>query len=461
MEENSEYSILLVEDNPDHLSFEKKSIEKIDGICFVGTARNAREAKIQMIEREFDLIVLDYDLPDSDGLRFLQHLTVNMSDIPVVMVTGLGNEKIAVQAMKLGAYDYLVKDKDYLKTLPDVIKRSLEKLRLSRSLKRIEKQLKASEQRYTDLFENANAGFVSLDMTCDRFKRPNKKFLEITGYSRLELEQMKYYELASPMDRDRLISYHQNRSLGLAGTTESPEEFEFWITTKNRGTKFVNCTVTMFPRINELFMTYIDITDRKVLEEKLKEAHDQLKRHTRELENEVDELKKKLIIEPALESHTDTEQKYDLDYGCSYLIVEGRPKKSYEIFKDLVSHGVFGLVITRTFPGRIQKIHQLEKTPLIWLSKSEQEESAISGSNLGSLYHTISEFIHKSSRSVLILDGLEYLITVNNFDRTIQFLNDLFETIMTSQAILVIPINPQAIEPKELAILERSTEEVA
>jgi len=460
METNGDYSILLVEDNPDHLSFEKKSVEKLGGISLVKTARNAREARAALLEDSFDLIILDYDLPDSDGLAFLESLTIANSDVPVVMVTGLGNEKIAVKAMKLGAYDYLVKDREYLKTLPDVINRSLEKIRLSRSLKKIEQQLKKSEERYTDLFENANAGFVSIDLKTEKFIKPNKKMLQITGFTRQELEEMHYYELALPSERDRIIGYHQNRLSGKGDSSESPAEYEFWISTRKKNKKYVSCTVTVFPRIDEIFQTFIDITDRKILEEKVRKAHEQLKKHTRELENEVDELKKQMVIVPALESRTDAEQKYNLDFGCSYLIKEKHPRIGYEIFKDMVSHEVFGLVVTRSHPRQIQKMHQLEKTPMVWLSKNESDESAISGSNLGSLYHTILEFVKNSPPSVIMMDGLEYLITVNGFDRTIQFLNDLLETVMLQQCVLIIPINPDAVEKKELAILERSTDEV-
>lgn len=458
---NPGYSVLLVEDNPDHISFQKNSIKKIEGISRVEIARNAREAQSAIRDDNFDLIILDYDLPDSDGLIFLETLTNSNHEIPVVMVTGLGNEKVAVKALKLGAYDYVVKDKDYLKNLPDIVSRSLEKLRLSQSLKKMERQLRESEERYQILFENANSGFVSVNLDTNKFIKPNKKFMEMTGFNREKIENMNYYDLATPVEKDKIVTYYRKLLSGDPGDNKSSRDFEYWIRTNGGEEKYVNCTVALFPQMGEMFMTFTDITDRKILEEKLKKAHSQLKRHTRQLESEVDELKKRLVIEPALEYPTDTEQKYDLDFSCSYLVKEKRPARSYEIFKDLVSHGVFGLVITRTFPERIQKFHRLKKTPMVWLSKLEDAESTIPGSNLGSLLSTISEFIDKSDNCVIILDGLEFLITVNGFDRCIQFMNDLFEVIMVNPAVLIIPVNPDALAKRELAILERSTEEIS
>ncbi len=455
---NNSYSILLVEDNPDHLSFEKRSIERLDGVSHVDSAGSAKEARKKISDNSFDLIVLDYQLPDTDGLSFLESLIEDDRGIPVVMVTGLGSEKIAVSAMKLGAYDYVVKDKEYLKNLPDVIKRSLEKLRLSRSLKIMEAQLRESEERFQKIFENANTGFVSIDLNTGKYINPNKKTLEMTGYSREELESLYYQEIASTEDRDRLKAYHRAMHEGKFGSDESPLDFEFWLLSKNGRKKYVNCTVAMLPVIEEIFITLNDITDRKELEEQLKVAHEKLQQYAKELEIEVDDLKKKLIIEPALENPMDTEQQYNLDFGVSYLIKEKKPLTSYEIFKDFVSHGTFGLCFTRSFPERIKSLYQLEKTPVFWLSKKEGEEGTISGSNLGGLAHAINQFVEKSEKSIVILDGLEYLLTINGFDRTIMYIFDIIENVMVHKSILIIPIHQEALNKKEMAILERQTE---
>jgi PAS domain S-box-containing protein len=453
------YFVLLVDDDPDHLAFQKNSIQKIDSVELVETANNAREAIEILRNNKVDLIILDYNLPDTDGLLFLESLQDYKIDIPVVMVTGQGDEKIAVQAMKLGACDYIVKDMDYLKTLPSVILRTLEKLHLSQSLKETKEQLQATEERYQKLYENANTGFVSVDLKTGKLIKPNKKLLEMARLSRHQISGMYFYDLAAPDDRDKLVVYQVQRLSGKWEESESPSSFEFWLNSHGEADSYVSCTVTMLPQIDEMFITLNDITDRKILEEKLQKANEQLQKHSLELESRVDELQKRLVIEPALENITEAEQQYNLDYSSSYLIKENRPLISYEIFKDIVSHGVFGLVISRTHASRIQKLCNLEKTPVIWLSKSD-DESSISGTNLPGLLNTIIEFIEKSCRSIIILDGVEFLITVNGFDRCIQFLNDLFEVIMTTDTMLLIPINHHAIDRKELAILERATEEL-
>jgi PAS domain S-box-containing protein len=283
----------------------------------------------------------------------------------------------------------------------------------------------------------------------------------MTGYTSEEIENMHYCDLVADEDKDRIRGYNRARLAGVIGTPDSPLDFEFWMLPKDGIKKFVTCTVSMFPQIGELFITLNDMTDRKELEEKLRIAHEKLQQHAKELESEVDDLKKRLVIEPVLEVPTDAAQKYNLDMGVSYLIKEKEPIKSYDVFKDFVSHGTFGLVITKQHPSRIQRLYKLEKTPMVWLSKNDDTESSIPGSNLGSLSHAITQFIEKSDKSVVILDGLEHLITINGFEKTIMYLYDIIEFVSLHNSVLIIPVHDEAIDKKEVAILERATESVS
>jgi PAS domain S-box-containing protein len=327
------YSILLVDDNPDHLKFQELSIRKLENVDSIKTAGDTDEALEILIENKVDLIILDYNLPGKDGLVFMESLVASNFDVPVIMVTGLGNEKIAVKAMKLGAFDYIVKDKDYMKNLPAVISRTLDKLHLSQALKKAREQLKETEERYQKLYENANTGFVSVDLKSGKLIEPNRKLMEMTKLSRHSLSEMFLYDLAAPDDRDRILKYHQHRMAGKWEEPDTPASFDFWLNSMDDVNTYVNCTVTMLPQIDEMFITLIDITDRKILEEelhianeKLQQANKKLQKQATELASKVDELQK-LVIEPTLENFTPTEQRYDMDCGNTYLIKENNPTK--------------------------------------------------------------------------------------------------------------------------------------
>lgn len=125
--------VLYVEDDPTdreltfhHLRQHAPEME----VQVVGTGREAREV---MASQRFDLVLLDYRLPDVDGLQLLREFLADAPNVPVVMVTGSGDHEVAVAALKLGASDYVVKKPGYLDRLPTVIREALGRSQQERS----------------------------------------------------------------------------------------------------------------------------------------------------------------------------------------------------------------------------------------------------------------------------------------------------------------------------------------
>ncbi len=145
---------------------------------------------------------------------------------------------------------------------------------------------------------------------------------------------------------------------------------------------------------------------------------------------------------------------YDLDICTGYLIKEETSDKSYEVFKDWVTHGHQGLCITRDFPAKIRKKYGLEKTPIIWLSTSETENT-VPPQNLSALFYHIENFLKKSENGILLLSGLEYLITHNSYSSVLKFIQLLNEQIAIREAVLVISISPLTLDEKDLKLFER------
>ncbi|MBN2736200.1 MAG: response regulator [Spirochaetales bacterium] len=106
--------ILIVEDSEDDLFLIRellKSNEITNYIIY--EARSGEIGLNKCLENKYDCIILDYKLPDMSGMKFLENLYTlhDMTYIPVIFLTGVGSESIAVSAMKAGAQDYLCKDK--------------------------------------------------------------------------------------------------------------------------------------------------------------------------------------------------------------------------------------------------------------------------------------------------------------------------------------------------------------
>lgn len=121
------FSILIVEDNADHLELIQLALKNSSVPLNIQHVKYGADCLKLCKENAVDAIVLDYNLPDSSGLEVFRLLKQKKISIPVVVVTGYGNEKIAVEFMKIGAADYLVKDTTYLNELPIVLSKILTK----------------------------------------------------------------------------------------------------------------------------------------------------------------------------------------------------------------------------------------------------------------------------------------------------------------------------------------------
>jgi DNA-binding response OmpR family regulator len=103
--------LLLVDDDESFVSVLSQQLQEEYGYDTT-IATSAKEAieKIRSSRRSFDLILLDYMMPEMTGINFLQWLVEQKVRTPVVMLTAAGSEQVAVEAMKLGAYDYVRKE---------------------------------------------------------------------------------------------------------------------------------------------------------------------------------------------------------------------------------------------------------------------------------------------------------------------------------------------------------------
>jgi PAS domain S-box-containing protein len=136
---------------------------------------------------ELDLILADYHLPQFDALRALGLLKESGLDIPFIVVTGTISEEAAVAIMKMGAVDYLLKDR--LARLGPAAVAAIEKKRLRDQKRRFDIALNENERLYRALFQNAPIGLGLLD-TEGRFLALNEALLAAAGYSLEEASQL-------------------------------------------------------------------------------------------------------------------------------------------------------------------------------------------------------------------------------------------------------------------------------
>jgi len=150
----------------------------------------------------------------------------------------------------------------------------------------------------------------------------------------------------------------------------------------------------------------------------------------------------------------------DIRPGNVYLVEERRPKLSYDIFEHSISNGCTGLIVTRDFPERLREDKELMDCKILWLTNLVGD-GRLNPTAIGIMMSHMRNFIEGKPKAAVLMDGLEYLISLNTYDRMLQFMHQLKDIVVTSEGILIVPIDPRTMTERELALLERNTEVIS
>jgi len=173
-------SILLVEDNEDHALLARSALSRSDQKYDVDHSATAFDCIDMLKKKDYEAIVLDYSLPKRNGLEILQDIRKMSYNAPVVMITSHGDEQIAVESMKLGAYDYVAKSDDYLTRLPLVLERAIKDHEMTRERIQLQAKIEESENRLRNIFENVDVGIIEINPECE-VSYTNKKAKNYLG----------------------------------------------------------------------------------------------------------------------------------------------------------------------------------------------------------------------------------------------------------------------------------------
>lgn len=171
--------------------------------------------------------------------------------------------------------------------------------------------------------------------------------------------------------------------------------------------------------------------------------------------------KSRFVCVPTTEQLKPTKPKYDLKTSTCYLIKEEKPSQSYEIFTDLVTHEVHGLLFTRTHPQQIREKCGLVKTPIIWMGENSPAEDISTVSDLEEMTYIIAKFVSESENSVILIDNIGYLANQFDFRKVLKAMYYLKEVIIKKNSRLLIPVDTRTFEDREIALLEGEMETIS
>jgi signal transduction histidine kinase len=158
-----EIRVLVVEDNADQAFLVQRTLSRHTPpmqVTVVGTASACIEA---LARTSYSVVLLDHRLPGASGLDVLREIHTRATRVPVVMVTGEGDERVAVEAMKAGAVDYVVKSADYCASLPPVITKAVKQHALTLENARLDREARRRLRETEGLLAVAQTLGASLD----------------------------------------------------------------------------------------------------------------------------------------------------------------------------------------------------------------------------------------------------------------------------------------------------------
>ncbi|MEJ7604845.1 MAG: PAS domain S-box protein [Bryobacteraceae bacterium] len=262
-------SVLLVEDNPGDARLLREAVREAEGsqiqLTHVDTLAKAL-AKLQ--SDRFDVVMLDLSLPDADGLATLTRTHAQAPSIPIVVITGLDDEALAIRALREGAQDYLVKGQ----VTSQVLVRSM---RYATQRKRAVEEIQQSEEYFRSLIENALDVITVLD-TGGTLRYGSPSFERVLGYPAGALHECNVFSLIHPDDRG-----HVQEMLEVGKRNPGATQFLVYRLRHRNGTwRVIEAIGKRFEEgslVNGFVLNSRDVTERKRSEEDLRQANETLK----------------------------------------------------------------------------------------------------------------------------------------------------------------------------------------
>lgn len=256
--EDSESDALLITDYLRRGGFEPE-VKVVDDLSDLESA----------LGQEWDVIISDYVLPDFTGLDTLEIAQKMAPDTPLIIVSGRVGEDVAVETMKAGAGDYVLKN-NLIRLVP-AVERELREAQTRRERRLTRAALAESEERYRTLFEHSNDGIIVIQDGILRLV--NERFAEMSGYSIEELSNKPFTDFLPP---DEAATLYNNYIRRMAG--ESVPSIYESVITRQGSIKLdieLSASIISFQGRPADLVICRDVTERKIFQRELERTRDE------------------------------------------------------------------------------------------------------------------------------------------------------------------------------------------
>lgn len=359
--------IMLVEDSEHDLLAFRRAINKSDLNVEITHFPRA-EAALDVLSKEaakFDILVSDYKLPGMTGLELYENLRTFNVLLPVIMLTGSGSEELAVEALKAGVDDYLVKDPEnkYLELIPLVLSSVYKNFTLRLDKKRAEDAQKEvlDELRLMQFSVDQASEMIMWANSDGHYTYVNKKACECLGYDREELLSKSVWDV----DEEYSPDYYKEQWLAMS---QEQKRFEsvYWRKDGSRFPVDVSFSQDNFEGKILSFAFIRDISERKKMEEELQKANEELEQRVNERTEEL-----AMTVNMLQEAVSMLQQEISERVKSEEALIKSQEalKRSSEDLFDLYNHAPCGYH-SLDKDGYFVRINDTE---LKWLGYSREE----------------------------------------------------------------------------------------
>jgi PAS domain S-box-containing protein len=233
-------------------------------------------------EHNPDILLLDYSLPDMNAGELIQELRNRGIRLPLfILSTGQGDERIAVEMMKLGAYDYLIKDHSLMQRIPSVVRRAVAKVHTEQELqaaleakKKSDEKLQDEQRRLSNIIKATNVGTWEWNLETDETIF-NEQYANIMGITLADLGQTTsatWLKITHPVDNEiaatKLDEYFNKKSDFFEVEVRVKHKNGYWVWVLSRGS-VLEYSKDGKPKL--MMGTLQDISDKKTRENLEKE----------------------------------------------------------------------------------------------------------------------------------------------------------------------------------------------
>lgn len=435
--------ILLVEDSEDDATLLTRALKKGGIQPDIERVETEDAMKKALQKKEWDVVIADYVLPCFSGLDAITLLKKTGKDLPFIIVSGKIGEDTAVETMKSGAHDYIMKGN------------------LARLIPAIEREIKEAKvrQKRREAEEKLVQTCCDLENTTSELEKTNRKLRgEIEERQKAEknaLDMKEHLQNVIDSASEVIIAIDPNKRITTWNKTAE-------MITGYKQKDVLNWSITklnLFENQQKLlnFIKNLPIEHHHGYEDFIIISKNSVKKILRFTGSPIEEKQGSGVLFIGRDITREMEIHGKLLAGNCYLIPEKNNTAAVDLLKDLANSGYFGYLITRMDPQSVKSIISSTniKTYLLGQNK-DLEYDTIADPQI--LLQKIKDICKKKEETAILIERLDYLINKFSFEKVMDILYEINDIITKYKCLLLLRIDPATIEKTQMALIENEVQ---